>query len=166
MKTIAQIAEELDMSRQNVYLSVKQSGIDIDKLDKQKQGNRTFFSDDSVELIMSACLSKKRKNTKSDDVSNDKLTQIRTLEARIASLTKELTEAQDTLTKTLEELTKAHQEIARLQASEEEQRHTIASLSETIRLKTQQETLRLEAKQPGHMGLWQRIIKALGGDKV
>ena len=39
MKSISQIANELNMSRQNVYACVKAAGIDIDTLDRKKQGS-------------------------------------------------------------------------------------------------------------------------------
>ena len=120
MKSISEIANELNMSRQNVYACVKAAGIDIDTLDKKKQGKQVLFSADAVEQIVSACQNSRARHVKKGDASDDSLTQIQELQDKIASLT-------DELTRTQEQLTAAQQEIARLRAIEDEQRHTISS---------------------------------------
>ena len=115
MKTIAQIANELNMSRQNVYLCVKQAGIDLDTLNKTKQGKQVLFSDEAVNQIVSACLESRNRHVKKENVSHDSFTKIQTLQDKIDRLTEELSRTQ-------EQLTAAQQEIARLRAIEDEQR--------------------------------------------
>ena len=160
MKTIAQIANELNMSRQNVYLCVKQAGIDLDTLNKTKQGKQVLFSDEAVNQIVSACLESRNRHVKKENVSHDSFTKIQTLQDKIDRLTEELSRTQ-------EQLTAAQQEIARLRAIEDEQRHTISSQAEAMRLRMQQDTLRIEAEQPKRqrIGFIRRISSMLEGKK-
>ena len=156
MKSISQIANELNMSRQNVYACVKAAGIDIDTLDKKKQGKQVLFSADAVEQIVSACQNSRARHVKKGDVSDDSLTQIQALQDKIASLT-------DELSRTQEQLTAAQQEIARLRAIEDEQRHTISSQAEAMRIKLQQDAMRLEARQPEKIGFIARFQRFISG---
>lgn len=156
MKTIAEIAKELGVSRQSVYARVKEAGVNISELTKEKRGKQTFFNDDAVKLIMSAC---QKERVKQERVNEDKKTREDELTKQLEALTRELEEAR---AKIMED----QQEIARLRSIEEEQRHTISSQAETIRIKTQQEALKLEAQKPEKIGIWSRITRALEGKKV
>lgn len=158
MKTIAEIAKELNVSRQAVYARVKEAGVNLNELTKEKRGKQTFFDDESVKVIMSAC---QKGSVKFTPVKNDKKTRIEDLTRQAKELTRAL-EASE------KQLLEAKQEIERLKAIEEEQRHTISSQAETIRLKEMreaQQALRLEAATPNKPGLFARIIKQLTGDK-
>ena len=155
MKTIAEIAKDLGVSRQSVYSRVKEAGVNLNDLTKEKRGKQTFFDDDAVKVIVSAC---QKEHVKQERVKADTKTREDELTKQLEALTRELEEAR---AKIMED----QQEIARLRAVEEEQRHTISSQAETIRIKTQQEALRLEAQRPEKIGIFSRIIKALGGQK-
>ena len=155
MKTIAEIAKDLGVSRQSVYARIKEAGVNLNDLTREKRGKQTFFDDDAVKAIISVC---QNERVKKERVKEDTKTREEELTKKLEELTRELEEARS---KIMED----QQEIARLRAVEEEQRHTISSQAETIRIKTQQEALRLEAQKPEKIGIISRIFKALGGQK-
>lgn len=158
MKTIAEIAKELGVTRQAVYTRVKEAGVNIDNLTKEKRGKQTYYDDDAVKIIMTSCQKKRVKNECVNTDNIDKKTREDELTKQLETLTRELEEARA-------KIAEDQAEIARLRAIEEEQRHTISSQAETIRIKTQQEALRLEASRPEKIGIIGRIVKALGGQK-
>lgn len=156
MKSISQIANELNMSRQNVYACVKAAGIDIDTLDRKKQGKQVLFSDDAVEQIVSSCQKNCTRHVKKENVSDDSMTKMQALQEKIDDLTEKLSRTQ-------EQLTEAQQEIARLRAIEDEQRHTISSQAEAMRIKLQQDAMRLEAAAPEKIGFIARFQRFISG---
>lgn len=155
MKTIEQIADELRTSKQNVYQRIKNSSFSLDDLTRIKQGRQTFFDDESTERIKELFNNESTTNQEKRRV-NDTFDELKRSQEQINKLTKELEDARA-------KISEDQAEIARLRSVEEEQRHTIASLSESIRLKTQQETTRLEAKQPEKIGFVQRMKRLLSG---
>lgn len=155
MKTIEQIADELGTSKQNVYQRIKNSSFSLDDLTRIKQGRQTFFDDESTERIKELFNNESTTNQEKRRV-NDTFDELKRSQKQINKLTKELEDARA-------KISEDQAEIARLRSVEEEQRHTIASLSESIRLKTQQETTRLEAKQPEKIGFVQRMKRLLSG---
>lgn len=155
MKTIEQIADELGTSKQNVYQRIKNSSFSLDDLTRIKQGRQTFFDDESTERIKELFNNESTTNQEKRRV-NDTFDELKCSQEQINKLTKELEDARA-------KISEDQAEIARLRSVEEEQRHTIASLSESIRLKTQQETTRLEAKQPEKIGFVQRMKQLLSG---
>lgn len=155
MKTIEQIADELGTSKQNVYQRIKNSSFSLDDLTRIKQGRQTFFDDESTERIKELFNNESTTNQEKRRV-NDTFDELKRSQEQINKLTKELEDARA-------KISEDQAEIARLRSVEEEQRHTIASLSESIRLKTQQETTRLEAKQPEKIGFVQRMKRLLSG---
>ena len=155
MKTIAEIAKDLGVSRQYVYARVKEAGVNLNDLTKEKRGKQTFFNDDAVKLIVSAC---QKERVNSERVNDDKKTRQEEQAKIIEQLTRELEEAR---AKIMED----QQEIQRLKLIEETQLQTIAAQAQTIAIAKQQEALRLEAKRPEKIGIFSRIFKALGGQK-
>lgn len=151
MKTIAEIAKELGVSRQSVYARVKESGVNLDKLTKERIGKQTFFDDDAVKVIMSAC---QKERVKKEHVKNDNKTRNDELTKQIETLTRELEEARS---KIMED----QQEIARLKKHEDE-------MLEIIRMKEYkeaQQALRIEAQQPNKIGIVGKIKELFGGKK-
>lgn len=155
MKTIAEIAKDLGVSRQSVYARVKEAGVNLNDLTKEKRGKQTFFDDDAVKVIMSAC---QKERVKQERVNNDTKTREEDLTKKLEELTRELEEAR---AKIMED----QQEIQRLKLIEETQLQTIAAQAQTIAIAKQQEALRLEAQKPEKIGIISRIFKALGGQK-
>jgi DNA-binding transcriptional regulator GbsR (MarR family) len=153
MKTIAEIAKDLGVSRQSVYSRVKESGVNINDLTKEKIGKQTFFDEESVKIIMSAC---QKERVKEERVKVDDNTREAEFKRQIEQLTRELEEARA-------KISEDQAEIARLREIETEQRHTISSQAETIRIKTQQEAAKLlEAAPEERKGLWGRVKKLIG----
>lgn len=157
MKTIQQIADELGTSKQNVYQRIKDSSFSLDDLTRIKQGKHTVFDDESEKRIKELFNNETTTSREKRRV-NDTLDELKRSQEQINKLTKELEDARA-------KISEDQAEIARLRSVEEEQRHTIASLSESIRLKTQQETMRLEAKQPEKIGFVQRAKQLLSNIK-
>ena len=155
MKTIAEIAKDLGVSRQYVYARVKEAGINLNNLTKEKRGKQTFFNDDAVKAIVSAC---QKERVNSERVNDDKKTRQEEQAKIIEQLTRELEEAR---TKIMED----QQEIQRLKLIEETQLQTIAAQAQTIAIAKQQEALRLEAQRPEKIGIIGRIIRAISGAK-
>lgn len=155
MKTIEQIADELGTSKQNVYQRIKNSSFSLDDLTRIKKGRQTFFDDESTKRIKEL-FNNESTTSKEKQRVNDTFDELKRLQEQVNELTKELEDARA-------KISEDQAEIARLRSVEEEQRHTIASLSESIRLKTQQETMRLEAKQPEKIGFVQRMKRLLSG---
>lgn len=155
MKTIAEIAKDLGVSRQYVYARVKEAGVNLNDLTKEKRGKQTFFNDDAVKLIVSAC---QKERVNSERVNDDKKTRQEEQAKIIEQLTRELEEAR---AKIMED----QQEIQRLKLIEETQLQTIAAQAQTIAIAKQQEALRLEAQRPEKIGIIGRIIKTLKGQK-
>lgn len=155
MKTIAEIAKDLGVSRQYVYARVKEAGVNLNDLTKEKRGKQTFFNDDAVKLIVSAC---QKERVNSERVNDDMKTRQEEQAKIIEQLTRELEEAR---AKIMED----QQEIQRLKLIEETQLQTIAAQAQTIAIAKQQEALRLEAQRPEKIGIIGRIIKTLKGQK-
>lgn len=151
MKTIAEIAKELGVSRQSVYARVKDAGVYLDDLTREKIGKQTFFDDDAVKVIMSAC---QKERVKIERVKDDNKTRQDELTKQIETLTRELEEARS---KIMED----QQEIARLKKHEDE-------MLEIIRMKEYkeaQQALRIEAQQPNKIGIVGKIKELFGGKK-
>lgn len=150
MKTIEDIARDLNVSKQTVYERVKLAGVSLESLTRKKQGKSVVYDEESVSVIMSACQVKRVKRGRVKLDRDDTKKRQEELSSQIEQLTHALEEAR--------------QEIDRLRAVEEEQRHTISSQAETIRLKEVKEAqaaMRLEAAQPEKVGIIDRIIRAL-----
>lgn len=170
MKSIAQIAKELGVSRQYVYARVKEYGLSLDSLTRYKQGRETFFDDEAVKQIVLACQNERVNRVKDGRVNDDMKTRLDESTRQVDTLKQELEAVKLDLAAKIKELEEAHaktmedqQEIARLRSIEEEQRHTIRSQAETIWLKTQQELLKLEARAPERVGVFGQIRRLFAG---
>lgn len=177
MKSISQIAKEQGVSRQYVYARVKEYGLSLDSFTRHKRGRETFFEDEAVKQIVLACQNERVNRVKEGHVNDDMRTrlnksteQVCMLKQELEAVRQELKAVKLDLEEKTKELEEAHaktmedqQEIARLRSVEEEQRHTISSQAETIRLKTQQELLKLEAREPERVGVFGQIRRLFAG---
>ena len=126
MKTIKQIADELNTTPQNIYNHLKRNNISRASLKHKKQGKQVFYDEDAETLIKSLI----QEPVKQDKQNNENDEAFETLNAENRRLNDELTEAR-------EAAAAAQEEIARLRQVEEELRHQVSSLIEAERNRTE-----------------------------
>lgn len=150
MKTIQQIAEELNVSKATVYNRLKVSQISLTDLTGKKVKNKRLF-DEEAETIIKGLFVKDLSN-------NDELSK---QSKQYDELVKQLEEARANLTV-------ARAEIERLHTVEEQQQKQIADLidiqkADKMLLLQQQASIKmLEAPRPG---LLTRVKRFMFGDK-
>lgn len=130
MKTIKQIADELNTTPQNVYTQLKRKNISLKGLKGKKQGKQVFYDEDAERTIKQTF----NERVKRDNENNESISAFETLNE---TLNAEIKRLNDELTAAREAEAAAQEEIARLRQVEEELRHQVSSLIEAERNRTE-----------------------------
>ena len=154
MKTIKQIAVELNTTPQNIYNHLKRNNISRTLLTSKKQGKQVFYDEDA-ERTIKGLFQEPVKQEKQNN-GNDEL--FEALNAENKRLKEELER-----TKQAEE--EARAEVARLRIVEEELRHQVSGLIDTNRGLTILQTKRIAEAADERVGLVGRIRMLLKGKK-
>ena len=154
MKTIKQIAVELNTTPQNIYNHLKRNNISRTLLTSKKQGKQVFY-DEEAERTIKGLFQEPVKQEKQNN-GNDEL--FEALNAENKRLKEELER-----TKQAEE--EARAEVARLRIVEEELRHQVSGLIDTNRGLTILQTKRIAEAADERVGLVGRIRLLLKGKK-
>lgn len=162
MKSIKQIAIELETTPQNVYLRLKQNNIPLSELKGKKQGRTTVF-DEAAEARIKEIFQDTSKQP------DNKETRYKEAIETIERLKKNLEEEQKATAAAREELAAAQEEIIRLQGIEQQLMGQVSKLIETEKARLMLEatkTGRLPAAMNGDKpGLMKRFIGLLRGNK-
>ena len=162
MKTIKQIADELNTTPQNIYNHLKRNNVSRASLKHKKQGKQVFYDEDAETLIKSLI----QEPVKQDKQNNENDETFETLNAENKRLNDELKEAR-------EAAAAAQEEITRLRQVEEELRHQITGLIDAERNRT--ELAKFEAAKKANLlqapagetvGFFQRVKFLFKGNKV
>lgn len=163
MKTIKQIADSLGTTRQTLYNIVKRKGLSFDELTTEIQGKTRLFDEEAEARIREIFDNKEDNTCQNNNVVNDNTTteadckRVEELSKSVEELTKELEEAR-------QKVERQEEEISRLNKLVEVQLGTIASLSETVRMKEAKEhTLLLESPHEEKQGFFKRMAARLRG---
>lgn len=155
MKTIQQIADELNISKATLYNRVKAYQISLNDLTSKKIKNKRLFDEESEQII---------KNLFVKDLSNsDELSKQSNTVRQLNELTRELD-------KTRDELQAANEEINRLRTIEEQLHKQLTDLIETqkadkmLLLQQQANIKMLEAPHPRE-GLIKRAKYFIFGER-
>lgn len=159
MKSIKEIAAELETTPQNIYLRLKQNNIPLKDLKGKKQGRTTLYDEEAEQTIKGIF------QTTSKEPDNETIETIEIIE----KLKKELEEEKKAAITAREELAAAQEEITRLRDVE---RQLIKQVSDMI--ETEKARLMIEAAQANRLpatssaekpGLMKRFIGLLKGNK-
>lgn len=181
MKTINDIAVDLGVTRQTVYERVRCKGVKLDSLTRKKVGKQTLYDDDAVKVIVS-CVREERVKCKEERVretckadtsyTSDKTYTtdkngkcLEELMKKLEEVTRELEASRKREEEARQEIERLQQETERLRAIEEEQRHQVSSLSESIRLERVKALGKLEAAESEKIGFVQRVKFLFTGKK-
>lgn len=126
MKTIKQIAVELNTTPQNIYNHLKRNNISRASLTSKKQGKQVFYDEDAERIIKSLF----QEPVKQDKQNNGNDEAFEALNVENERLKRELMEARETEAA-------AQEEIARLRQVEEELRHQITGLIDAEKNRTE-----------------------------
>lgn len=162
MKSIKQIAIELETTPQNVYLRLKQNNIPLSELRGKKQGRTTVF-DEAAEARIKEIFQDTSKQP------DNKETRYKEAIETIERLKKDLEEEQKATAAAREELAAAQEEITRLQGVERQLMGQVSNLIETEKARLMIEaakTSRIPSATNGDKpGLMKRFIGLLRGNK-
>lgn len=163
MKTIAQLAIEMNVSRQYVYDRIKKADISVDTLIGEKRGKKKYLSEDGQRIICQLMTDKLHETCQENGhvndtatchhVSSDEKTDPDTFEKRIEML-------QQQHDKDVEEIGRLRIQIDELNGQIRLQAATIAAQADTIHLKEQKEQMRLMAPEE-KMGFIGKLIHRL-----
>lgn len=145
MKTIQQIADELNVSRQCVYNRLKSEHVNIDTLTKEKRGKSVYFADDAVQIIVNACVKEASKERHVNATGK----QIDEQEKRI----KELSKALEDMTRDRDEW----REAARTAQAALSDAQRIANQAQQLHAAALQQAAALPASKGGWRGWWNRL---------
>lgn len=126
MKTIKQIADELNTTPQNIYNHLKRNNISRTSLKHKKQGKQVFYDEDAETIIKGMFETPVNENNKNKGNNET----FETLNAEIKRLKGELEAVREA-----EEA--AQGEITRLRGVEEELRHQITGLIDAEKNRTE-----------------------------
>ena len=126
MKTIKQIADELNTTPQNIYNHLKRNNISRASLNYKKQGKQVFYDEDAETIIKG--MFETPVNRDNENKGNNET--FETLNAEIERLKGELEAVR-------EAEAAAQEEIARLRQLEEEHRHQITGLIDAEKNRTE-----------------------------
>lgn len=146
MKSIKQIADELNTTPQNIYTYLKRNNISRDSLKPKKQGKSVLYDDDAERIIKELI----QRPVKQENGNNENNEMFEALNAENKSLNIENKRLND-------ELLEAKEEIARLRQIEEELRHQVSSLIDTNKGLMILQTQRLVAPENKRTGLFERF---------
>lgn len=155
MKTIKQIAVELNTTPQNIYNHLKQNNISRASLTSKKQGKQVFYDEDAERTIKSLF----QEPIKRDKRNNENNEAFETLNAENKRLNDELREAR-------EAAAAAQEEITRLRENERQLMAQISGLIDAQKaLSVVAATNRLQATSEEKKGFFTRIRGLLKGNK-
>ena len=147
MKTIQEIANKLEVSRQYVYQRLKEDCIQLDTLKKEKRGKSMYFDDSAVEVIVNCVRKKQTTNTCHEDDTKRQETIIELLTKQLDDTRKERDEWRQSCKEAQEALREATKEIQRL-ADQSQQLHAL--------------TLKQAENEKNHRGLKGWLLKLKG----
>lgn len=155
MKTIKQIADELNTTPQNIYNHLKRNNVSRASLKHKKQGKQVFYDEDAETLIKSLI----QEPVKQDKQNNENDETFETLNAENKRLKDELMEAR-------EAEAAAQEEITRLRENERQLMAQISGLIDAQKaLSVVAATNRLQATSEEKKGFFTRIRGLLKGNK-
>lgn len=155
MKTIKQIADELNTTPQNIYNHLKRNNISRASLKHKKQGKQVFYDADA-ETIIKDLLEKPVNEEKGNNENNETFEM---LNAEIKRLKGELENA-------IKSEAAAQEEITRLRENERQLMTQVSSLIDAQKaLSVVAATNRLQAAPEEKKGIFTRIRGLLKGNK-
>lgn len=154
MKSIKEIAVELETTPQNIYLRLKQNNVSLKDLKGKKQGRTTLYDEEAERTI------KEIFQETSKEKDNE------TIET-IEKLKKELEEEKRVAINVREELAAAQEEITRLRDIERQLMTQISGLIDAQKaLSVVAASNRLQAKTEEKQSLFSKIRGLLKGNKM
>lgn len=155
MKTIAQIAEELNTSPSNIYAKLKNSKISLKQFEFKYQGKSKVYSEEAEAAIKKLFENKEESNETNENPmnSNDSMNSKNPSKEEYESLKRELEEAQG--------------EIARLRENERQLMAQVSGLIDAQKaLSVVAAANRLQAAPAERKGIFSRFRGLLKGNKT